>query len=148
MNEIILRRIIREYIVKENQKPIQEGLLTMIMAYKAAKWLMSDTMGEVEDSYGDLQSTATALQDSVQNAIEGIEDRVIKETIISSAEGAVEELQSSINSQRQTLVDKITQEIEGSEDLKEKMDEEDVNAMVSLAMSATLAKVIVTLSSE
>ena len=148
MNEIILRKYIREYMINRKQQPLQEGLLTMIVAYKTVKWLMTDSMDEVEDSYGNLQEVAQELQDKVQEAIEDVEDRVIKETIVSAAEDSVQELQAAINDQRQTLLDKIASEVESSDELKEQMDEKDINAMVSLAMSATLANVIVGLASE
>tara|TARA_B100000700_G_scaffold5330_1_gene5881 strand:- start:345 stop:791 length:447 start_codon:yes stop_codon:yes gene_type:complete len=148
MNEITLRKYIREYIISKNKQPLQESLLGMLIAYKTVKWLVTDSMDEVEDSYGDLQDVAQDLQSRVKQAIEDVEDRPIREAIVAAAENSVQELQAAINDQRQDLADKIKGEIEGSEELADEMDEDDVNAMVSLAMTATLANVIASLASE
>lgn len=130
------------------RKPINEGLLGMIVAYKTLKWLTTDSMEAMEDVYGDLQEVAEDLQSAAQEAIEDVEDRVIRETIVDAAEESVSDLQDAVNAQRESLKNKITQEVEGSDELKDSMDEKDIDAMVSLALTATLANVIVALSSE
>ena len=139
MSETLLRRAIREEL-------LNEGLLGMIVAYKTAKWLMTDSMDEVEDGYSELQSVAEDLQGSVEDAIEDIEDRAIKDMIVKAGSDAVEVIQSAINEQNAALKESLMSEVEGAEELD--MDEDDVNAMVSLAMSASIAKVIATCASE